>query len=1082
MKRLTAYLKKRTWGVDETPVHIVSVDLKDDSVVDKTFERKGVYNFQEENFQFSRKSHKEHHFVDHHPTYTGFLDLKNSLTSEEKRCYIGYDIETQVSKTANGESKSKILSHQLYFAHNKKRLGIIIVSPIRFTERAFLEMLAAIVPEECDKAYLSAHFSLYEGGHLLRSKRPYKKWLDDGDEIARASVTSAEVEFFNLVVESMRIKHGKGRNFSGKNDNRGEISNLYKHFPADIVEAVGGTRNYRHGQYLLLEMMTEKIANQDINHSLVLMLSKKGFERLKRELWSNPVPMIQTFEKQWHKSCPMVTAETFTNLTNSIKEDFNVYQTTTESKQKELFDNLPTSVKELRKWYRPFQLIVFDLCIQRLQGNAVTKIWHSLAECATDGDLLINRRKCNYRDLDGVENTKKLLSRRFIFVDTLNYGAGSLANLGSAIGIDKLPLLNIDIANMEDGLKKHPAEFFSYGIRDAIVSGEATPYFAALMKEEGLPLMVRIAGYTASLFKNIFHEDIYGKIIPARQEIKVTDQNEIVPANVTYSKDDEGRATIVTDGGSARRINLKVYLGWEYAKRGKMKKESWWPTPEMASFSRFYYGGWNSCHEVGPRDSAYYYDLMSAYPCAILLLKNDYDFSRNIPFRDTRSATEAAHKMIDDGPFQIAGVTLSYKFRDDAEPMFPSKLSREKVPVLNVFEATENLIYPRQGYAHVSWPEFWTAMDMDLLESCQIFSLVTYPKLETNIFSSEVERLLKQRANPNMKTVMKSLLNYLYGKTSQAIRTKAVITGDTYAERRTLPGNLTCFPIAAYITSICRSVMGEFLNLENRCYAVTTDGFISPESSLEKGYIALKTDARLKSMTDDDGNSLNFQYVKTDFEATRSLFLKTRGYVLINDNVLEHPDVGPEPAANGSPESKIARLNWLSDIKKNYVKIARMGIKTQHAAPEIINGKVYDPEIAEFLEILNQTKYKKLSWPSFSKIKENGQNLAPIQRESESNLNHSYDMKRVLDIETLDDAEFVYQSESDVLKHKPAHHTTFKCSSFQTVPLLEEGDFILLRMHAMRNMDIDGYREFMGRFYTGGYGLNYINYNFDPTS
>lgn len=125
--------------------------------------------------------------------------------------------------------------------------------------------------------------------------------------------------------------------------------------------------------------------------------------------------------------------------------------------------------------------------------------------------------------------------------------------------------------------------------------------------------MVRIAGYTASLFKNIFHEDIYGKITPARQVIKVTDKNEIVPVEVSYSKDDEGRTTIVTDGGSARRINLKVYLGWEYAKRGKMKTESWWPTPEMASFSRFYYGGWNSCHEVGPRGRAYYYDLMSAY-------------------------------------------------------------------------------------------------------------------------------------------------------------------------------------------------------------------------------------------------------------------------------------------------------------------------------------------------------------------------------------------------------------------------------------------------------------------------------------
>lgn len=1220
MKQLTFFMTNCAWEVSEdrevendgksvvthtsaTPVYIVRIGIADD-VVNLASETSKHYEFDAEIERLDRAKYSDYQFRDEHVTYTGFDK------SDSTRCYIGYDVETQsieITKGRKEERDSRIISHQFYFVHNKKRLGILIISALRFTERSLTELLAAVVhnpnPKIVDRrykllkpyknvpvksTYLSAHFSLIEGGFLLEEDSPYYGMQRGVDAVGLSAVIRAELKFIELAVESIRVHRGQKRYFV--RDARNSVVDLYKLFPEDVVEEVGDTKHFWQGYFLILDIIKTRKAEYKKDPKLVdgsdQMLRVLSDEAL---LWRKyrSYPVIAKRGKEWCGSSVFMTADDREWIEKSVR---TVQREYTEKLRRVIYEKkiVPDEMtklaaiasrsrtkaaatlsakKELARLktfdvdrgsgrpgsfvYSYFNVCVFHLCMERLKGRHTTKKWIELWTTLTEqvrresGGFALKKKGSRMTGVpshgkdgarlstkDSTKAVEHVMKRRISFIDSTNYGAGSLADLGSTMGIDKLDLAHGTIEDMELLLKENPEQFFRYGFRDAVITAEATPFFAQVMIEacdgNTLPLATRIAGYTSSIFQRLFKDHVYYGVVPAKKELQAEGSLLKLTSGV-YGSNGDGTAKVLGATGS-ETINLKTYLGWEYAKRGAMKEPSWWPTPEMASFSRFYYGGWSSCHVVGPYERCIYHDLMSAYPCAVLMLENDYDFSAEFVYRDKKEICTQLEVMNAAGPFQIAGVSLAYRFKDGAEPMFPCRMSREKLPSLSLFEASENLIFPKQGYAHVSWPEFWTASQMGLLSECVVFTLVTYPKLKTNYFSDEVGRLLKKRADPKKKKIFKNILNYLYGKTAQGVRTKAVLTGDTYNERRTLPGSLTCFPISAYTTSVCRAVMGELLNLDNECYAITTDGFISPDEDLHFGYIAEKTDAVLKSMKDEDGKSLEFQYIKNDFKATRSLFLKTRGYVLLNDTEIE-ADISPRVTAQTkssfplqpktsamaishtnrnrkrrgeSPLSSRgledlrplfesydnANYHWLQEVAPVYMKLARMGVYTERGALEYDDHIFYAPEIVEFLNILNKSEFVKWSWPSFVNLKkitpddfaaarnknikwrQLRKNRVPVKTASKTRLNLTYDMKRAIDLESVGTGSFVYP-QSQAGEPQPKDAVEYKCTKFKTKPLLDETDFVIMRMLAERNMTTEKYIEFIARFAAGGYGASY---------
>jgi hypothetical protein len=274
--------------------------------------------------------------------------------------------------------------------------------------------------------------------------------------------------------------------------------------------------------------------------------------------------------------------------------------------------------------------------------------------------------------------------------------------------------------------------------------------------------------------------------------------------------------------------------------------------------------------------------------------------------------------------------------------------------------------------------------------------------------------------------LMKSVTNHLYGAMSMGVSRAITIDERGLSESKTPPGGLTCIPIAAYCTSFCRAAMGELLALGNPAYAITTDGFISPvpvEKLRRDGIILAATDDRLRSLTSvTTGKPLGYEFIEADFIAELSLFLKTRGYVLIGND------------ANGKPG----------------IKMAKMGVQTKANQPG--EDDLYDPRVQEFLSHLKAGEYPKKSWQGFKLLKKNNQNKLPIPVTRKSTLSHTYDFKR-MPAQEISEESFSYGG-VELIHPK-----------FQTAPLSNETEFKRLRTESarlgMKNASVEDYEKLL---------------------
>lgn len=504
---------------------------------------------------------------------------------------------------------------------------------------------------------------------------------------------------------------------------------------------------------------------------------------------------------------------------------------------------------------------------------------------------------------------------RLMYCDSKNLsGGGSLEDLGTKIGIPKVK--HDFIEKMEEYRRDHFDMFCYYGMMDSIITAETHLWYNNVGRYQ-LGLQVekeRAAGLSTELFKALF-EEIHGE-------------------------------------------HWKRYLG--YDEQGKM-------TVAHRAFVQFYHGGRNEVLTVGPRGKAVYYDLRSAYPTSLIMLP-DYDFrcSKTYHGQDAVRAVERLEKD-DDGPFQVAGIVVSFKFHENVPPVFPVRIDEpSNLPNAKRGYDTDGLIFPRSGHTTVTWPELWVARNTvtrdgkhtNLLEELTIHSLTTFKNLGTKEFSKKVYDVLAKRDKKNkpMDSYYKQILNYFYGKTGQAIADAATSFKDHDLQKPMPISAVTSYPIAAFITGFCRAAVANLLQRWD-CYGITTDGFISPEPdgtftkdpgpdednpirysseelNLGKDSFCGRVHDRVKALN---------PFIGIDSEGDASLFLKTRGYLLVTDGI----------------QQKLARVG--AQTKRVRKKIDSKN-PTQTEIDEF--NKEHSEAVEEFLKITLRGRCDKVSWRS----------------------------------------------------------------------------------------------------------------------
>ena len=564
------------------------------------------------------------------------------------------------------------------------------------------------------------------------------------------------------------------------------------------------------------------------------------------------------------------------------------------------------------------------------------------------------------------------------FGDSGKLQAGSLKKIGETIGIDKLELPDGVISEMAQFLITNPKTFCEYAIIDSVIAAEAHLYFFHKYKTcmlqtdeiEAAKDHMRMPGYSSDYFRGLYKEK-YGD-------------------------------------------DWKKYLG--YDKNGM--------TLSHKAFVHFYHGGRNDVLSVGPRGEAHYLDLHSAYLTSVVML-DDYDFSR---VRVTSGA--AAEKRLDelyaDGPFQVVGIECSFRFNDKGKPIFPVRIDEaESLPGVRINFNSDGIIYPKSGNSNLTMPEYWVARKNDLIEKIIIHRVIEFVKVKdpdthkpTQWFSGKILDLLKLRkdSNESDKLFYKNILNFFYGKTAQGVKASATAIKAHNFDRRVNLSSMTCYPLASYITGFCRATVGELLQ-HNKCYGITTDGFITPVSR-EK--LVINDDDlcdRVQKRLEAGGFNKNF--IGCDASGSRSLFLKTRGYLLVKDT-----DFNGDETFVGPPCQR-----------DKLQKMAAMGAK-------VYKDTSADP-VKDFLEILKKGYSDKKYFVKLNKIREEQKKdpfaIPEIRTAENVRTNMTFDMKHLPAKQELKTEPFEWNG------------FPYQFVSFETEALDTSTDYHILR--ALRGRD-----------------------------
>ena len=247
-----------------------------------------------------------------------------------------------------------------------------------------------------------------------------------------------------------------------------------------------------------------------------------------------------------------------------------------------------------------------------------------------------------------------------------------------------------------------------------------------------------------------------------------------------------------------------------------------------------YCGGLNECFSVEYVDTITHdFDLISAYPTCMSCI-HDPDWNSEALITRT---IEKRPLTLDDftSPFDLMFGDITFEFPENVQ--FPC------IPV----NVNGSLIFPRTSEGltkcYSSAPEMYLALHL----GARIFARRVYvakPKIMQDGSPSQclykvakqfvVDRVTAKKIFGDKsfeQTVQKNCINSIYGKIAQNIKPKS--SWNAYSESmEKIGGSALTSPvhaclITAGVRAILRAAMNQLSDLGQKCYSVTTDGFIS---------------------------------------------------------------------------------------------------------------------------------------------------------------------------------------------------------------------------------------------------------------
>ncbi|WP_144769377.1 hypothetical protein [Methylobacterium dankookense] len=394
------------------------------------------------------------------------------------------------------------------------------------------------------------------------------------------------------------------------------------------------------------------------------------------------------------------------------------------------------------------------------------------------------RSQCVF--VDG--KAKRRVIVRFVDTMLLTPGRGSLETAAQLLGMSKVALPEgYAIHEMDRLLKENRAAFEAYALQDALIALLYYLRIRDLAAQCGLQRMpATLAAFAIAI---------------ARREIKKAG----ISLDEALGVETRKRTIYSPKSGRMRTIRVRVpaFSRLVNEERG----------------AQGYHGGRAESLTNGPTELGTFedFDLSAAYATILCLLR---------PL-DYKGAWKASH--IDDYTPDIMGVAeVKFKFPEGT-----------RCPCLPVRD-DNLLLWPLEGVSVCTAPEIYLAKtlgaEMEVLDGMIIPWASDVPLFESFTRFIQEQRDAARKGSL-LAQIWKEIGNSLYGKIAQAVHASSVFDPKRGQHTRMPPSTITSSWFAAYITGVCRAVIGELMASipqEYTLVSVTTDGFLTnaPESAL----------------------------------------------------------------------------------------------------------------------------------------------------------------------------------------------------------------------------------------------------------
>lgn len=398
-------------------------------------------------------------------------------------------------------------------------------------------------------------------------------------------------------------------------------------------------------------------------------------------------------------------------------------------------------------------------------------------------------------------------------------GAKRLEDLGEVVGVPKVKLADSPDeekaikSRMDQLLESDPELFERYALADAVICVRYHERIRELCRETigSAKVPLTLSGIGVKRLQKMWDEN------PAIEPLQVLGLEE---CDEPAFERDTGRVYRRKKVVDRERVHLRRTLAIE-AYHGGRGEQYWFgpgpvEQPPATWLKRF--NGSESVTAVSPlvwND----FDLSSAYPTAMSLIGYpDWDNMK-------------LHPTLEDFTPTALGVALV-----DFE--FPETVHYPCLPV----RTERGLVFPRRGRSYCSAPEI--ALAVNLGATVTIIDGAVVPMLTNAIrpFGQFVADAIKHRSKAKAdkshleNRFWKELVNSLYGKLAQGLRTKRVFNVSDLSTKDLEPSPITNPYFAAFVTGYVRALLAEIMNALPKhvlIFSCTTDGFLSTATRQE---------------------------------------------------------------------------------------------------------------------------------------------------------------------------------------------------------------------------------------------------------